>query len=288
MTFTDWILANGEDLQVGIFFALLFTLAILERVVPQRRIAADRKVRWSTNLLLTFLNFLTFSIIPVSLLSAAYWAESSGWGLLTVARLPLIISVAVTLLVRAFISFYTHYFMHRVPLFWMVHRVHHLDTEMDVTTTVRFHPLEFIVGAAWGIPVVVAFGLTPCVLVSYEVLDVVVTLWTHSNVRLPASINRYLRYVIVTPDLHRIHHSAWQPETDSNFGAVFPIWDILFRTFRAEPKDGYENMTIGLDEVRGRDAHRPLWLLGSVARRYLVPRANHANEIPIQQEETVS
>ena len=172
--------------------------------------------------------------------------------------------VAFNLLVRGFISFFTHYLNHAVPWFWRVHRVHHLDTELDVSSTVRFHPLEVLVSLLPGVPIVVAFGLTPWVLMFYELLDVVMTLWTHSNVRLPLALDRFLRYIVVTPDLHRVHHSAWRPETNSNFGAVFPVWDLIFGTFRATPRDGHERMRLGLDEVRGSDAQRPLWLLGSV------------------------
>jgi sterol desaturase/sphingolipid hydroxylase (fatty acid hydroxylase superfamily) len=169
----------------------------------------------------------------------------------------------VTLIVRGFISFSTHYLMHTVPLLWRVHRVHHLDTELDVSTTVRFHPLEFFIQWVPGVLIVVGFGLAPWVLMFYELLDVAVTLWSHSNLRLPATLERVLRYVVVTPDLHRVHHSARKPETNSNFGAVFPVWDLVFGTFRPVPRDGHEHMRLGLDEVRGPDAHRPLWLLTS-------------------------
>ncbi len=122
--------------------------------------------------------------------------------------------------------------------------------------------------AAWNL----FLNTTPWVLVLYEILDVAVTLWTHSNTRLPAAADRVLRYVIVTPDVHRIHHSAWKPETNSNYGAVFPLWDLIFGTFRSESRDGHEHMRLGLDEVRGPDAQRPLWLLGSVVRKELSAR----------------
>ena len=151
--------------------------------------------------------------------------------------------------------------MHKVPVLWRIHRVHHLDTEMDVSTTVRFHPIEFIINLCIGIPFVIIFGLSPWVLVFYEILDVVVTLWSHSNVRVFAGVDRVLRYFVVTPNLHRIHHSTWQPETDSNFSAVFPIWDIIFRTFRPTPGTDHEIMSLGLDEVRGSRTNRLLWLL---------------------------
>jgi sterol desaturase/sphingolipid hydroxylase (fatty acid hydroxylase superfamily) len=265
MTFPQWILAHGDDLQVVLFFSLLGVLAVAERLVPRRPGLLDRRTRWPANLTLTFVNFLALGVVPVSLVSAALWAAPRGWGLLNQVILPSSVVVAVTLLVRGFISFFTHLLMHKIPLFWRIHRVHHLDTELDVTTTVRFHPLEFLVAIVPGVPIVLAFGLTPWVLMLYELFDVIVTLWTHSNLRLPAALERTLRYLVVTPDLHRIHHSAWQTETDSNFGAVFPIWDLIFRTFRAMPRDGHERMRLGLDEVRGPDAHRILWLLGSVA-----------------------
>jgi len=278
MRYSTWILAHGDDLQVWIFFALLPLLAIAERLAPRRRSPMDRGARWPTNFLLTLLNLIVMSAMPISFISAASWAERHNWGLLNHLHAPVVALVAVTLLVRGFISFATHYAMHMVPALWRVHRVHHLDTELDVSTTVRFHPLEFVIQSIPGVLIVVAFGLTPWVLMFYELLDVGVTLWTHSNVRLPRAIDRLVRYVVVTPDLHRIHHSAWKPETNSNFGAVFPLWDLMFGTFRATARDGHERMRLGLDEVRGADAQRPLWLLGSAV---ITDRLGQEREIAI-------
>ena len=272
MTFSQWILANGETLQFVLFFGLFAVFAVVERLAPQRPGPMDRGFRWPANLGLTLVNFLVLGALPLSYLGAALLAESLGWGLLNGVALPTAALVMITLLTRGFISFSTHYLLHKVPLFWRMHRVHHLDTELDVTTTVRGHPLAFIVQSLAGIPIVLAFGLTPWVLALYELLDVAVNLWTHSNVRLPAAAHRVLRYVVVSPDLHRIHHSSWQPETDSNFGAVFPVWDMIFGTYRTEPRDGHARMRLGLGEVRGRDAHRFLWLLGSAFRKTLTSR----------------
>ena len=266
MSFQQWFVTNGDTLQVGLFFGLLIVLAAVEWIVPRRPSSMPRKNRWPTNLFFTFLNLMMLGVMPISIVSAAFWAEQRSYGLLNQFGPPTEVAFAATLPVRGFISFFTHYLMHMVPAFWRLHRVHHLDTELDVTTTVRFHPLEFAVQILPAVPIVIAFGLTPWVLVLYETLDVAVTLWTHSNTRLPLVIDRVLRYVVVTPDLHRIHHSAWKPETNSNFGAVFPVWDLIFGTFRAEPRDGHERMRLGLDEVRGHDAQRPLWLLGSPLR----------------------
>src|SRR5262245_48978193 len=227
----------------------------------------DRAIRWPTNFFLTAINIVAMGALPVSFVSAALWTQANGWGLLNLVRVPPVAFVAATLAVRGFISFSTHYLMHMVPLLWRVHRVHHLDTELDVSTTVRFHPLEFVIQSIPGVLIVVAFGLAPWVLMVYELFDVVITLWTHSNVRLPARVDRVLRYMIVTPDLHRVHHSTWKPGTNSNFGAVFPLWDLVFGTFRIDPRDGHEGMRLGLDDVRGRDAQRPVWLLTSIFSR---------------------
>jgi sterol desaturase/sphingolipid hydroxylase (fatty acid hydroxylase superfamily) len=204
------------------------------------------------------------SVIPISLITAASFAQARGVGVLNHVALPIAVLIAVNLVLRGFISFATHYLMHKVPAFWRVHRVHHLDTELDVSSTVRFHPFEFVVALIPGIPMVLAFGLTPWILMVYELMDVVVTLWSHSNLRLPVALDRALQYLVVTPDLHRVHHSSWQPETDSNFGAVLPIWDLVFGTFRTIPRDRHPTMELGLSEMRAPVANRLGWLLKSI------------------------
>jgi sterol desaturase/sphingolipid hydroxylase (fatty acid hydroxylase superfamily) len=237
-------------------------------IAPRRPGPMHRRTRWWTNTLLTALNVVVLSLLPVSFFGVAIWSQQHGLGLLANTALPAGGAVAATLLGRGFISWCTHYLNHKVPVLWRVHRVHHLDTELDVTTTVRFHPLEFVVGLVIGAPIVVLLGLTPWVLLFYEILDAGVTLFSHANVRIPAGLDRVLRYVIVTPDLHRIHHSAWVTETDSNFSAVFPIWDIVLGTFRAESREPQERMTLGLEVRDGRE-QRLGWLLTSPMRRRL-------------------
>src|SRR5262245_50881239 len=279
MHISAWILTNGNPLQCVLFFSLLAVLAVAERMAPRRRGSLDRWLRWPTNYFLTLINLIAMGALPVSFVGAAIWAEKNGWGVFNWIHLPLLVVITATLIVRGFISFSTHYLMHLVPMFWRVHRVHHLDTEFDVSTTVRFHPLEFFIQSVPGVAIVVTFGLAPWVLMSYELLDVAVTLWSHSNLRLPVAVDRLLRYVIVTPDLHRVHHSAWKPETNSNFGAVFPIWDLVFGTFRAVPRDAHERMRLGLDEMHGPDAQRPLWLLMSPLEEELKPRPATSVEV---------
>jgi sterol desaturase/sphingolipid hydroxylase (fatty acid hydroxylase superfamily) len=278
MTYQEWLLVSGGDLQVVLFFGLFAALLVTERSAPMRRHDMTRRSRWPANLGLTTLNLVVLSVLPVSLISVALWASEEGWGLLNQLAQSQALVTVVTLLLRAFLSFFTHWLAHKVPLLWRIHRVHHLDTEMDVSTTVRFHPAEFILNLSIGIPFVIAFGLSPWVLMLYEMFDVCVTLWSHSNIRVPERADRLLRYFVVTPNLHRIHHSTWQPETDSNFGAVFPIWDIVFGTFRPVPKDGHETMRIGLEEVRGRRANQLTWLLVSPFTSDLSDAPRHVGE----------
>lgn len=266
MNFPDWIQQYGNNLQLAAFLGLFAVLAVLERLIPRRPRSPDHRARWGANLRLTAMNVLLLASLPVSLVAVAFWAEARGWGLLNLRSLPLEMSLLATFFLRGFISWGIHILNHKVPLLWRFHRIHHLDTELDVSTTVRVHPIEFVLSLLIGIPLVVAFGLAPWALMLYEVLDAMVVVFSHSNIRFPTSIDRVLRYIIVTPDLHRIHHSSWRPETDSNYSAVFPIWDLLLGTFRGSPREPHETMTLGLEDVRGPHSREALWLLASPFR----------------------
>jgi len=257
------MLSIGGDLQVYLYFGFLVLFLVVERVFPKRVPGGSQITRWRTNAALTTLAIVLLPVLPVSLITAAQWAQQQGYGLmnLVAANWPETVLVVVTLLLRGFISFGTHFLNHRIPWLWRIHRVHHLDTELDVSSTVRFHPLEMPVSMVIGLPMVIALGLSPWVLIFYELFDVMVTLFSHSNLRVAPWLNRYLRYVIVTPDLHRVHHSTYQPETDSNYSAVFPIWDILFRTFRTRTREPITTMLLGLEGVRDPQANKFWWLL---------------------------
>lgn len=265
MAISSWFMANGEDMQALLFLIPMAVLIIAERFAGFRQTDGNGP-RWRTNAVLTVLSLLSMGIVPISFLGTAVWAESTGFGLLNLATLPVWLLVTGTLLLRGGVSTFTHWLNHRSPWLWRLHRVHHLDTEMDVTTTVRLHPLEMPVSALIGIPLVAILGLSPWVLLVYELLDASITVITHSNLQLPKSIDRWLCYVFVTPSVHRVHHSSYQPETDSNFGAVFPIWDIIFGTFRKATINPQQTMQIGLAELRGREAQRILALLLSPLR----------------------
>ena len=243
------------------FFGVFLLFALIETAAPRDKKAAERLSRWPTNVALTALNIIVMGAMPVGIVAAADYAQSHGLGLANALALPPTAAFAVGFLGRAFLSWGTHYLNHKVPVLWAIHRVHHVDTRLDVSTTVRFHPLEFVVTSPLTLAGAVALGAPPLALLIYELMDAGVTVFSHANVRLPWWIDRPLSLLIVTPDVHRVHHSSHQPETDSNFGAVLTIWDRLLGTYRRKTPAALEAQETGLSEVQDRRSKNPLWLL---------------------------
>lgn len=264
--FQSWLMDSFEDLQFILFFGLLLVLIVAEQLFHFREIRR-RKSRWVANFAMTFIAIITLMAIPVSFISLAEWASANHWGLFNIVQPHWAILLLLTFLIRGFVSFFTHYLAHKVPFLWRIHRVHHLDTELDVTTNVRFHPFEFIVNIIIGAPIILLSGLPVWGLMLYELLDVVVTLVSHANISFPEPLEKVLRRIIVTPDLHRIHHSAHQPETDSNFSAVFPVWDMIFRTYKTKTIVPPHRMQIGLKEVQDERTNSIVWLMLSPFRK---------------------
>lgn len=279
--FIHWIVTNSENAQYISFFALLAILIAVEIIYPARKHKMERGKRWPVNFGLTFLNILILAFIPFSFITASNYAIKQDWGLLNFIEIPLAVTIIITLLLRGFISFFTHFVMHKVPVLWRLHRVHHLDTELDVSTTIRFHPVEFITNLLIGVPLVISFGLSPWVLLLYELLDIIITLLSHANISFHPAVERVLRYIVVTPDLHKVHHSSYYRETDSNFSAVFPIWDIIFGTFRTQTRIDTKEMEIGLKEVRDKRTTNIFWLLISPLMSF---ERSKKNEIPKGQQ----
>jgi sterol desaturase/sphingolipid hydroxylase (fatty acid hydroxylase superfamily) len=255
------ILADyGEPLQYAVYFGLLGGLGALEAVLPRREGPAGRAQRWPSNFGLTALNIVVLGALPVSGLAVALLAQQRGWGLLHRYPLPLVATLAVALLARSFVSYVVHVAMHKLPALWRVHRVHHSDVFLDVSTTVRFHPLEFVIQLGPTALVILGLGLPPWTIMLYELLDTGTNLFIHANVRLPARLDAWFRLLLVTPDMHRVHHSARWPETDSNYGVVVSWWDRLFGTYRAAGPDPGQTR-LGLEECQDRRSSSLGWLL---------------------------
>lgn len=236
-----------------LFWGTIVLLGTLEVLFPQLQSSADRKRRWPTNFGLGILNGLLIASLPAFVVLSAQWAGDNGVGLLNWLAAPWWMAVPVTLLVRSLASYGFHVLSHKVPLLWRLHRVHHCDVHLDVSSALRTHPLELLVMLAFMLPVVTVFGLSAVALAAYESVEIIANMVTHANIRLPRAVERYSGYAVVTPSLHRLHHSSLPIETDSNYGNVFSFWDRLFGTYRGEALSD-ATFRFGLDDVSGERA----------------------------------
>jgi sterol desaturase/sphingolipid hydroxylase (fatty acid hydroxylase superfamily) len=232
------------------YWGLLGALAGVESLHPARSPSAKRQSRWPTNAMLGLTNALLIPLAPVSAVLTAEWARENGVGLFNIVPLPDWVSALGSLAGVSLASYAFHRVLHRVPLLWRLHRVHHMDTYLDVSTTLRAHPLEAILNVVTMAGVSMVLGPTPWVVVGYEIADQAVSAVSHANLRFPRWLDRPLRLLLVTPDVHCLHHSCYQPETDSNYGNVFTLWDRMFGTFVGQPAAGYDRLRIGLEEIR--------------------------------------
>ena len=245
-----------------LFVSFLFSL---ETLVPAFQRQPERSYRWPTNFGFGLINAGLVAIAPVSTISAAEWASRTGLGLLNQVAMPLWASMGGTLAVYSLTSYLIHVMEHKTPWLWRIHRVHHLDTHLDVSTSQRHHPLELMVNVLILVAVTIAFGLSSWFVFIYEAADAAVNILTHANIRLPGRLDRIVRWVFVTPNMHSLHHSSHQPETDSNYGTVFTLWDRFFGTYRAEPVSGYGKLQLGLKEIRDDRAWKFWWQMKSPA-----------------------
>jgi sterol desaturase/sphingolipid hydroxylase (fatty acid hydroxylase superfamily) len=265
--------AQGDWPEYAAFFGLLALFGLLELRLARDPRAPARARRWTTNGALTVLNILVLASLPLGGVLLADWAQWHGVGLLNALDVAPLAALVIGFLLRSLISYGTHVAMHKVPWFWRVHRVHHTDTRIDVSSTVRFHPAEFLISVPINLTLIALLGIPPVALLLYEILDAGMAVFTHANVRLPKWLDRGLRALIVTPDMHRIHHSAWQAETDSNFGATLSIWDRVFGTYRATPHRPFAELPLGLAEVGEGEA-------SSLPRQLVLPFVTPPRERP--------
>jgi sterol desaturase/sphingolipid hydroxylase (fatty acid hydroxylase superfamily) len=252
-------------------------MAAWEHFAPRRRQEVPRLVRWPNNLGIVVVNTLVVRLIfPTAAVGLALVAEAQGWGLFNALAAPWWVAVIGSLIVLDLAIYLQHVLFHAVPAFWRLHRVHHADLEFDVTTGLRFHPVEILLSMGIKLAVVVALGPPAVAVLIFEVVLNATSMFNHGNVRLPAHVDRVLRWVVVTPDMHRVHHSVRPDETNSNFGFNLPWWDRLLGTYRAQPTDGHEGMTIGIEQFRQA---RELWL----DRMLIQPLRGPASGYPINR-----
>jgi len=238
-------------IRLAAFGLVLAGLASWEFLHPKRPRSAARRARWPANLTLVILNTALVRVVfPLGAAGVALWAAQKGWGLFNVVAAPQWLAFAISLLLLDLAIYAQHVAFHHVPLLWRLHRVHHADLDVDVTTGVRFHPLEILLSMAIKVVAVLTIGAPALSVVVFEIVLNATSMFNHANVGIPAGLEPALRSIVVTPDMHRVHHSVHRDETDSNFGFNLSWWDRLFRTYRAEPRDRQETMAFGLPQYR--------------------------------------
>lgn len=247
----DSLLANESSLRLVFFIAIFAVMGIAEATSPRRRREIPRLFRWSNNLSIVVIDSLLLSLIfPLLAVALASIAAANGWGLLSILNLPFWISFCLAILLLDLAIYWQHVLFHRVPFLWRLHRVHHTDLEIDLTTGLRFHPLEILLSMLIKLTLVVLLGPPALAVLVFEILLNGASMFNHSNLRLAPHLDKWLRRVLVTPDMHRVHHSVLIEETNSNYGFFIPWWDRLFKTYRDQPKNGHQGMQIGIAELR--------------------------------------
>ncbi|HYT93151.1 MAG TPA: sterol desaturase family protein [Gemmataceae bacterium] len=277
------LLGSESLIRLTCFGGVLLLMAVWEVLAPRRRPTVGRPVRWLSNLGLVALDTLIVRfLIPLGAIGTALVAHERGWGLLNSVSLPECVAVVLAVVVLDLVIYLQHVMFHAVPALWRLHMVHHADLDFDATTGVRFHPIEIVLSLGIKMAAVTLLGAPALGVLLFEVLLNATSLFNHGNVRLPGWLDRLLRLVVVTPEMHRVHHSILPRETNSNFGFNLPWWDHLLGTYRAQPALGHEAMTIGLEQFRDeRVADRLHWMLA-------LPFVGQEGDYPVTRRDTVT
>ena len=272
----DSFIQNHETtIRLVFFFGVFALMASWEVRAPRRALTLTRLQRWTSNLGLVVLNTLVLRILfPAAAVGMGLFTTAQGWGLLNAIALPNWLAVLVAVVALDFVIWVQHVLFHAVPGLWRLHRVHHADLDYDLTTGARFHPIEIVLSMLIKFATIAALGPPVVAVILFEVILNGMAMFNHANVRLPLGVDRVLRWFVVTPDMHRVHHSIADDETNSNFGFNLPWWDRLLGTYRDQPRAGHEGMTIGIRDHR--DPHRVDRLDGMLVLPFIGKVADYA------------
>jgi sterol desaturase/sphingolipid hydroxylase (fatty acid hydroxylase superfamily) len=245
------LLSYEWSVRLAGFAGVFVAMALWEHVAPRRRLAVGRQPRWPNNLGVLAVDVLVVrALFPTAAVGIALLCEVRGWGLFNVLSVLPVAAILVSVLVLDLAIYLQHVLFHAVPALWRLHRMHHADLDLDVTTGVRFHPVEILLSLFIKVAVIAVIGAPAIAVLIFEVLLNATSMFNHSNIRMPPAVDRIVRLLVVTPDMHRVHHSIERRETNSNFGFNFPWWDRLFGTYKAQPAAGHDAMTIGIELFR--------------------------------------
>jgi len=245
---SDWIASNEAGIRLGAFLGALALMSVWEMLAPLRQLQFGKGYRWLNNLGLVVINTLVLrALFPAAAVGVAAFAAANGWGVLNYLAWPGWLTFVVAVVVLDMAIYLQHVMVHAIPVLWRLHRVHHADPDFDVTTGLRFHPFEIIISMLIKFAVIIMLGPPVVAVVVFEVLLNGMAMFNHANIALPKGVDTVLRWLIVTPDMHRVHHSVKDDETNSNFGFNLSLWDRVFGTYREQPRGGQLGMTIGID-----------------------------------------
>ena len=248
--------------RLSVFASALILFSLLEALFPRRRRNLPRQGRWLTHLGITVIDSLVVRILgPLTAIAVAIWAANKGIGLFNLTQWPLWLEIVLAFILLDCAIYWQHVISHRVPFFWRFHKVHHTDRDLDASSAVRFHPVEILLSMLYKCGVVLIIGPAALAVLIFEIVLNASAIFNHANLKLPLGVDKILRLFIVTPDMHRVHHSVIETETNRNFGFNLSVWDRLFRSYKAQPEGGHDGMTIGLSEHQSEAPSQLFWSL---------------------------
>ncbi len=248
---SEWISSNEALLRVLIFSVVFISMALWEMYAPFRELKIKKSKRWANNLgLIVFNTILLRAVFPMAAVGIAVIAEQNNWGLLNNLNWHFTLTVIAAVVLLDLIIYFQHILMHAIPFLWRLHKVHHADIDFDLTTGLRFHPLEIIISMLIKFLFIIILGAPVISVIIFEIILNGMSIFNHSNIQLPRAIDNFIRWVFVTPDMHRIHHSIKSKESNANFSFNFSFWDRLFGTYCKDPDIGQLSMTVGISDFR--------------------------------------
>ncbi|MBO0332055.1 sterol desaturase family protein [Sneathiella sp. CAU 1612] len=258
----DFIANHEPTVRLSFFLGTLGAVGIWQAFAPKRPPSVSILWRWLNNFGVTFLNTLLLRLLfPILAVGLAVTATENGWGLLNVVELPIAFSIVIAVILQDLVIYWQHVIFHRVGFLWKFHKMHHADVDYDVSTGARFHPVEILLSMVLKLVVVLLIGPPVVAVIIFEILLSSIAMFNHANAGLPEKIDNFARKFIVTPDMHRVHHSVIRDEHNSNYGFNLPWWDYMFSTYRPQPSAGHDKMTIGLNEYQSHRKQSIFWML---------------------------
>lgn len=239
-----------KNIRVIVFGSLLFVFFILELVKPRRKIRYSKWKRGFSNISVILIdNLIVFFLVPIVPITIAEISKEKSIGLFNLLELPFFLEIIISILVLDLVIYFQHRFFHKATILWKIHRMHHIDPELDATSGFRFHPIEIIISSGIKVGSIALIGIPAIAVVFFEIILNGCAMFNHSNIKIPVKIDKAIRRFLITPDMHRVHHSVYLDETNSNYGFSIPLWDFIFKSYRDQPRDGHDKMKIGIKKM---------------------------------------